>query len=711
MRFKSCSMIYRFFSKIFLATFLVLAHPCSIFGNAQEKKTCESYLEKIQEAECNKDFHELGHLYMELAQCYEDDQKMVRALDAYEMALQFQDLSLEERIKIAKYLGDLERDNAAIEELRRILEMDPTNQEALIAVAKFLTWRGKEGDQQAAEVYISQVLEKDPKNIEALLILGNVLNYSERSPAALCLFQEILVLKLSDEEAFTASAGLALAYINTLNFEAAACQIAQLKPELLYQEKLKNRLKDKLLAKMEEPKEKAQELRGLVQAFVDRAIYLSNKRCYEAAYWELYQALLRDPCNVNVRLALARTLGLDGYYCEALAQIEIVLAQDPCNVDAWITRGTVLRWKVSIVASTCAYTEALNWDPENFDALLGLAYTDLERDERAHAYQLMLRAHPMNEGQCREYAEIFDYLILGPIVNFDFFQFHDSDEIVTRDYLVDIGGYYRDMRLDLFYHHVDATQPIDSVAELSERVDAVRFDFLQHINAVYDLGAGIGFANTTEGDFITGNARANYRTGCGNFALGSVYDLYTLTAAAIFFEIRTWRNYISYVHKITGRWTVGGDYAYTLYSDSNRAHKIDFFAKYQFFDGFCWDLFVDYMVTYWDFKEQILTPFVVPGVFGGHGYFNPNDYFENLVGLTALFSTKKFDLYLRPYAAYVTYEQQGRHNGIYFFGKGDATYKFTHKISMGIGLEVGVYPLKNLHYDYTIVSAHARFAF
>lgn len=682
----------------------------------EKKDNCQNYLSKIHELEESGEFNKLGLLYKELGNCYATNQRVVKALDAYEKAFAYPtDLTISERLEMALFLGNQGRDDGAIEKLRKILKEEPQNEKVLITLAQFLTWRGKEGDQEEGEKYIDQILAKDSRNKEAVLIKGNILNYTNRSEEALSLFSSLLERKieLNPEEIFSAQAGLALAYINTKEFDKAEAQIAKLEPELAYQEKVKNTLLSKLQEKKEEPERKKQEFDAIIQQHISMGRELAGKGCYEAAYWEFYQALQRDPCNINAHIGLAFALGLGGRYCEALEEINFVLFHEPCNIDAWITKGMILRWKNDVPGSSFAYYKALEIQCDNYAALIGLAYTDLARDERINAFQLVNLIGPQGETQRKEVSEISENLLLGPNVSFDFFRFKDSDDIRTEDSLVDVSGYWHDWRFDIFYHHVHATQPVDESQDISisKRVDEGKISALKHISPCFDFGGGIGYADTSENQFITENVKANWRTGCGVFSAGSIYELYTLTAAAIFFEIRTWRNYISYENKLSGRWTVGGNYAYTKFSDANHSHRAELFAKYQLYDGRCLDVFLDYHITYWDFETQINTPFLVPGVFGGHGYFNPKNYFENLLLATFSITSKRLTLNFQPAAAYVTYEQSGLHNGVYILGRGEAILKFTNKFSIGMKVEGGRFPLKNLKYNYSILSALVRWAF
>jgi tetratricopeptide (TPR) repeat protein len=685
------------------------------------KTLCASHLAQIDQATKLKDQKKLSLYYKELGDCYRNHEKREEAADAYEKAFSYPygSLTIHARIDMAEFLGHQDRYTISAEQLRKVLTDDPDNLRAQIVIARILSWDEKYDE---AERYIDLALKKKPKKKESLLIKADILNWTGKYAEAVLLYKELLdkELLLKPEEAFDARYGLAYAFFHLGSYGEGVKYLAELKPEFPYQKRKISRLLEKLDKLDKEKKEdKAKEI---VKSFcegdalklrLDMVRRFNDCHYYEAAYGILYPLMVCDPCNLSVRIALARTLALEGRYWEALSHLCFVLCKEPRNIDALIIAGTLLRWKGDVPGSICAFNKALSIDPSNFDARLGKAWTYLTYDYRPGTMNLLIDTCPKEQYEFYSMCEIWREFSVGPIFDFRFSRYKDNDNIVFDDYLTQATYYHCDKRYSIYYDHVDTSQPIaDSEVDLFEHIDEVGFNVTKTCNPWLSLGGGFGYAHSTEGDTPVGEIFANVRTRCGKYYLASSYDIFSATAAAIFFEIRTWTNLIEYFYKIDGRWSVGGNYSYTKWSDSNHSNKVQLRAEYLLIDAICWDLFVDYQFTYWHFADQPVSPFVIPGVFGGHGYFDPKDYFSNQFGLRLYKDTSFYEIVLRPYVAYATYRELGIHyNGILYAGYASLDYWLTDHLMVGGTLEGGRYPLKNLNYNYSVITARLRWQF
>lgn len=681
------------------------------------KEQCLDYIAQIEQEKSEKKTKNLGVLYKNLGDCYKNHEEKPKAIEPYETALSYQ-LDLKDRLEIAAFLGHNDRYDSAIAELQKIIGHDPKNLKAKILIARFLNWRSQENDLSQAEQYVNVVLSTKPDDKEALQIKGNLLNKTERAQEAIPIFKELESRQalLTPEELFEARFGLAESYVEVGDFSSANAQLTLIKTEFVYQERKIANLKNDIILRAE--KKCVEEQKKVLETFMETHLGYANKLgsryCFQAAYWELYGLLRCFPCDLNVHVALARNLGLEGRYGEAIEELNYVLCQDPCKLSALVLKAAVLTWKNDFPGAFYASYEALRQKPCDFDVNMNLAYTELNVDNVGRAYQRILNNCPNGSEQVKERCKALSRNSAGPILDFKYFVFKDSDDLKTHDYLASVTNYCCDWRWSVFYHHVHASQPVtrEPKVTLIERADASKFEAKRFINPWLDLIGGIGYAATTEGDFVTGNAIANVRTHCGNFQIGSVYDLYYLTAAALFFEIRTWRSFVHYQYRFSRRWSMAAEYDYTKYSDANHSNKAYFNLKYLLAGKDCWDFFINYEFTYLDFKSQILSPFLLPGVFGGHGYFDPNDFFGNLLGLSFFYDDRKLRLTLKGYASYATYEQQGRHNGVFYGGSAAVAVYLTPKSYAGVEFEGARYPLKNLNnYHYSTISAIFRWAF
>ncbi|MCC5831502.1 MAG: hypothetical protein JJU12_00460 [Chlamydiales bacterium] len=673
----------------------------------EEEILCSHYLREIQKAKRERRLDELASFYKELGDCYAIHQKRDLAADAYETAFSHpsRDLTIKQRIEMAAFLGNQDRYDSAITQLDKILGISPKNKQALILIARFHSWRGERGDQERAEIYIDRVLAVEPTNIEARIIKANVLTYTDRSKEAIEIYHDLLEKKyiLTPEEIFWVRYGLALAYTNEQEYVMAEMLLMLTDAEFPYQEtKIVQLRKGIREAKEKIPEERRAEQEKFLGEKVKWANALLNQRSFHWAMLELYEVLRCDPSDAYARLILARGLGLMGYYSEALWVLNSILCKDPSNVDAWVVKGMILRWKRNIPASTCAFCTALAIDEENFDARTGLAWTNLARGDQVAAYQMVATTPVTNSSQIQEVNDLCWEIALGPNFGFDYALYRDSDHIITEDYYADLYGYFKDYRIGLSYRHAYAEQPVavDLDVDLVQRADAGYLEVTKFWTPHFDFGAGVGYAYANQDEYLLGRAFANYRTDTGSFYLSSTYDIFFPTAAAIFFEIRTWENLISYVNVLSGWWTVGGEYAYTYYTDSNHSNRFDAWVDYTLFRCPNWYLLVNYRFRFWDFADQIVGPFVVPGIFGGTGYFDPFNFFENRLGVAFIYDTKYLDIRVFPYTAYVTYRQEGRRNGFIYAGECDLEYRFSRKLSANLGVRLGTWPLRNLNYRY-----------
>lgn len=689
------------------------------------QQICSEYHEKIAKADPIRDANKMSKYYKELGDCYRNNFKRGEAADIYEKAFSYPNgsLSINDRIDMAEVLGHQDHYPTSIVQLKKVLQVDPKNLRAQILLARILSW---DDQLTEAEKYIDEALAQEPKKKEALIIKADILNWSERSDQAMPIYQELLSKEvlLSPDESFDVRYGIALAHFNLGNLEQAKKSLSELKPQYPHQHKKIAKLIERINKPPKSPEEEQQE-KEIEREKEAKALYLrsrlklandyANCHYFHAAYGVLFDLLKCEPCNPEIHVALGRVYGLQGRYRASLYHLNYAICLEPLNIGAWITKGYVLRWKGDIPGSTCAFNRALEIDCTNFDARIGKGWTYMARGFRTGA-KFLVNTTPIKECyQHQDKLELSWKAITGPITDFRYYRYKDSDRIRVDDYLIESTYYRCDWKYNVFYNHIYTSQPVlgtPNESILRERADRVGFNALKMFNACLDVGAGIGYAHTSEYSSPIGNVIANLRTSCGIYSAGSVYDIFTGTAAAIFFNIKTWVNYIEYYNKFNGRWSGAARYYYTKYSDSNHSNKAQAVLTYTLIDAIKWDLYLDYQLTYWNFESQPVSEFVVPGVFGGHGYFNPQDYWSNQLGLLFYLETQRFEMSLRPYGAYASYFVQDIHYyGFLFAGIAAAKFYFTPCFSVGGSIEGGRYPLKNLKYNYSVVTGRVSWVF
>lgn len=124
-------------------------------------------------------------------------------------------------------------------------------------------------------------------------------------------------------------------------------------------------------------------------------LYIQSGRLKDAVT-EAEDILKREPNNLDARRILGRIYyrmigeGQQGKINEemlraATEQYEKITAKDPKDVESWLTLGRLYRTAHNSVAAEKAYSQVLTLDPENEDALTGLAivYSDVGDTRKA----------------------------------------------------------------------------------------------------------------------------------------------------------------------------------------------------------------------------------------------------------------------------------------------------------------------------------------
>ncbi len=176
---------------------------------------------KVAQTKSAADFQSSAKYYKELGDQYVSKERLTKAVDAYEWALSLgrNQFTVDERVQMAVYLSWENRLDAAIDELRRVLQQDPQHVEARIHLARVYSWTGALG-MSIAEA--DEVLRTSADNPEALLVKADALAWQGHFRQAIPIYREIL----DRESRFDARLGLSYALLSGGN-QAAASQNAR----------------------------------------------------------------------------------------------------------------------------------------------------------------------------------------------------------------------------------------------------------------------------------------------------------------------------------------------------------------------------------------------------------------------------------------------------------------------------------------------------
>jgi tetratricopeptide (TPR) repeat protein len=134
-------------------------------------------------------------------------------------------------------------------------------------------------------------------------------------------------------------------------------------------------------------------------------MYVQSGKLREAVT-EAEEALKQNPNDLNARRMLARiyTKMIGGaqnkvdetMVRKAIEQYQTIVAKDPKDVDSWVTLGQLQKVSQNSVEAQNAYKKALEVDPNNDDALTGLAMVYADLGDNKQATELLRKAAEKN---------------------------------------------------------------------------------------------------------------------------------------------------------------------------------------------------------------------------------------------------------------------------------------------------------------------------
>lgn len=136
----------------------------------------------------------------------------------------------EERFQMALAISWADRLDDAGRVLRSILDTNPKQWKARLQLARVLSWSERLNE---AAVEVDRVLDDQPENKDALLVKANVLRWKGDSWASIPVYEKAL----AQGENFDAGIGLAFAYLESGEKDAAREVSKTLKPSYPYQNK------------------------------------------------------------------------------------------------------------------------------------------------------------------------------------------------------------------------------------------------------------------------------------------------------------------------------------------------------------------------------------------------------------------------------------------------------------------------------------------
>ncbi len=290
---------------------------------------------------------------------------------------------------------------ANIEQMRRILDEDPSNVQVRYLLAQELAAHNRY--KEAAREY-QKVLEYDPGHVGARLALAEIFSY-DRDTYGYAIAQCIEVLK-KDPENFDVRLRLARLYSWSGQFEAANQQYIWLlnrRPgnldlreeyaqNLSYAKRYDDAIEQFSIVLSQDP--------GREDARMELAKLFAYNNRIDDAMKEYEVILKRSPNNYEAGFALANLYSWDRrYYGRAIDLYRRLYNTYPKNTEARLEMGRLMLERGEFEDAEAAYRDAIALEPDNVDAhiALGKVYIGMKKNGDAeNEFQTALKYEPEN---------------------------------------------------------------------------------------------------------------------------------------------------------------------------------------------------------------------------------------------------------------------------------------------------------------------------
>jgi len=340
------------------AVVAILAGSCSmaVFAAApQAKKSIPATPPQAEAPNRGQAYYHysLAHLYVELAQAYNRQDYLTKAVEQYKLAMKFDPNSSHLNSELAELYFQTGRTSDAMDELEEVIKRSPEDVDARRLLGRIYVRslgepaqgnsqrRSQSETLKRAIAQFEKIAEVDPKDAESLLVLGRLYRLSSDYTKAEATLKKALALEPENEEVLVTLAEL---YSDLGDAKGAA--------ELL--EKLSTRNNNpRLLARLGESYEKSRE---------------------HAKAADVYRrALERDPKNADYMKALGSNLMFADQLDEAIKVLESAVQADPQDPATFLRLGQAYRQKRDYDKALESLKKAQGLAPDSMEVTYNLA--------------------------------------------------------------------------------------------------------------------------------------------------------------------------------------------------------------------------------------------------------------------------------------------------------------------------------------------------
>ena len=685
------------------------------------RNTDESITAFQKAGETCKDTENRAAAFKELAQIYVSKNNIEKAANAFAEALPTirKEMTDDEKLEVAKYLSWGRQYDKAIIELNVLLEDNPSNCNVNLHLSRVLTWNGQIDDAIIAYEKAKQACSDPNKKALIYKELGEIYISKNNMVAA---SQEFLQA-LSTPNIFPVEEKLQMVeYISQGGNKEASIQelnrILESNPgnskarKLLVQEKLRAEGVaglENILHESPSAREQAFIYKEIGDFFIKEgdykaaaphfistlqlgrdylsieeriqiAKYISWGGRFEEAIAELKLIIADNPANQKARLHLARVLAWDTRFTESLWEAEQILEESPNNTDALLIKANALRWRGDVSKSIPVYENALS-SGEDFNARLGLAYSHLLIGRIGSSKKDKELLKPANQYQQEELESFNQELFRTSRPNFDLrYSFYkDTDDNEVNRYTSGFNFWLGNWRNGLQYVYIDAKDDNGR----NTYAHNISLNTNSRISEIFSIGSGVGLYLTgkdNDSQYVTWQVKTEIDILNGNAGMRVSRDGLPVTAELIDNGIRLTNTLLYIQQRLTDRFSLYGSYTYRDYSDDNNANDFFISTNYLIYSKNP-RVNIGYRFRYMDFNRQ-----------SRGGYFDPNDFISHQMYSTISFRKNKFYGYLEPFIGYESYRRYGDQSDDFVGGAyGYLGYRLSRHFSIELNGEGGNY--------------------
>lgn len=410
------------------------------------------------------------------------------------------------------------------------------------------------------------------------------------------------------------------------------------------------------------------------------SVYISwGDRLYEAIA-EIRLILTEDPEYIEARVYLARFLSWSGRLDEAIEETDRVLKESPRNKGALLVKANALNWKGDSKKAIPIYERLLE-EGEDFDTRIGLAYAYLSSGNIRGANESSRLLRPEYPYQEREFKKLIDAMArtARPYSDIRYSYYKDSDDNRLNLYFLSYSFWVDNSKLDINYRHTDARDKT-----MDNRAEDLSLKIYSKVSKSLGMGLGLGLnqvGNAGTTNFLTGNIKADVNISNGTIGAGISREVLNDTTQLIENRIRL-TNTGLYISQNLGRLSLYGGYNYKDYSDENSSNDLQFISKYALYAKNP-KITMGYKFRYLDFNRQ-----------SGSGYFDPDNFISHQIFLPSSFEKGKFYAYIEPFAGVQSFRRYDKENSDLIGGAyGTVGFRLTKDLLFEVNAEGGNYSM------------------